>query len=151
MKLTKILTVAIPSVATVFLILNMIEKDYLAFYDPRELIPKNSHFAKALSGDTTGCITTPSQTKPVDMAQIKALKTAKTTRDAIAILGDAFCETSQGTRRYLTTNGKQLNLSFDKILDYDFSTSAKTTSVQPRVSAPIPRESKIQRKTLVNP
>lgn len=133
----KIALVAVPLVATSALILNLVEKDYLTFFNPLELIPKDSQVAKVIDGDTTDCISKPNQTKPVDVNQIKNLKTIKTTRDAITVLGNSFCETSVGTLRYITTTGKNLDLSLDKVLDYDFSkttTTAKTRELQSRVS-----------------
>lgn len=111
------------AISTILFFSNMIEKDYLSFFDPRELIPRESTLAKVLEGDTTGCITKPNQTKPVTLDQIKSLKEAKTPREKLNILGNGFCETSLQTIKYITTTGRELHIKLDKSLDYDFSQS----------------------------
>jgi len=140
MKLITIALVALPIIATSFFISNMVEKDYLAFHNPLNSIPKGSQFAKIIDGNTEGCLTKPSQTKPVDLSQIRALKTAKTAREAMNILGNSFCETTDKTLRYFTANGKKIDISLDKVLDYDFSSTTKTNQLHKGISAPIPRK-----------
>ena len=127
MKWSSFALVALPLIATSALTSNLVEKDYLQFADPRELIPKNPQFAKVIEGDLDGCLTQPNQTKPVTIAQIKTLKTVKTTREAIALLGNSFCETARSLR-YVTETGKDLNISLDTVLDYDFSSATTTTT-----------------------
>jgi len=141
MKLITIGLVALPIIATSFFISNMVEKDYGAFHNPLNSIPKDSQFAKIIDGNTEGCLTKPSQTKPVDLSQIRALKTAKTAREAINILGNAFCETTDKTLRYFTANGKKIDISLvNDFLDYDFSSPTKTNQLHKGIPTPIPRK-----------
>jgi hypothetical protein len=140
MKLITIGLVALPIVATSFFISNMVEKDYGAFHNPLNFLPKDSQFAKIIEGNTEGCLTKPSQTKPVDLSQIRALKTAKTLREAAVIAGNSFCETTDKTLRYFTTNGKKIDISLDKILDYDLSRTTAPNQLHKGISTPVPRK-----------
>jgi hypothetical protein len=140
MKPITVLLVALPIVATSFFISNMVEKDYLAFHNPLNFIPKDSQFAKIIDGNTEGCLTKPSQTKPLDLEQIRALKTAKTLREATVIAGNYFCETTDKTLRYFTSNGKKIDISLDKVLDYEFSSAAPTEGLHKGISTSIPRK-----------
>jgi hypothetical protein len=140
MKLITVLLVALPIVATSFFISNMVEKDYLAFHNPLNFIPKDSQFAKIIDGNTEGCLTKPAQTKPLDLEQIRALKTAKTLREVTVIAGNSFCETTHKTLRYFTANGKKLDISLDKVLDYDFSSTTAPNQLHKGISTPISRK-----------
>ena len=128
-------------IVTILFLLNMAEKDYLAFYNPMDAIPKESVLAKVLDGNTDGCITTPNQTHIVSVDQIKQLRTAKTVREQLNILGNAFCVTSANTARFITETGRDIEINLNKGLDHDFSKpSPNTNGMQHRL--PISREPK---------
>lgn len=132
------------------ILLNLPEEGYLKFVDLRPIA--ETQLAKVLDGDTQGCLTNPSQTKPVPMSQALNLE-GKTARQAIAELGNAFCEEKNNTLKYLTTSGKwlyvQVNETLDEPIKYGFNapeaastaTSTKTGRAAASGSVLLPRES----------
>lgn len=113
--------------------------EFAAVDDFKRLIPNTvpPQFAKLLEGNTDDCLTKPSQTKPVTLTQIRTLRQLTDKKQAETLLGNAFCETSKGFK-YFTEAGKELTVSFDKVLDYDFSTDTKSNTLTNRNRAADP-------------
>jgi len=116
--------------------------------DFKRLIPNTvpSQFAKLLEGNTDDCLTKPLQTKSVTLTQIRTLKQLTDKKQAETLLGNAFCETSKGFK-YFTEAGKELTVSFDKALDYDFSTDKNANTLTNRNRAADPT---LQRRPSAN-
>lgn len=118
--------------------------------DFKKLIPNTvpPQFAKLLEGNTDDCLTKPSQTKPVTLPQIRTLRQLTDKKQAETLLGNAFCETSKGFK-YFTEAGKELTVSFDKAMDYDFSKNQDTNTLTNRNRAePIPLHGRLQTPAL---
>ena len=101
--------------------------------DIQNLIPGNPVLAKVLEGNSQGCLTKPSQTKPVTLTQVRTLRQLSSPDQVNTLLGNAYCETSTGLR-YLTESGKEINIKFNQFLDHDFS---QNTLADKRSSNPI--------------
>jgi hypothetical protein len=128
MRKTAIATSVILVGAIAVFVSDMAKSGYFEFTsirDIQKIIPNtvSSQFAKVLDGSDKDCLTKPSQTKPVTLAQIKTLRQLTDKDQAANLLGNTYCQTATGFK-YLTEAGKELNLKFDNILDYDFSTPA---------------------------
>lgn len=155
----KKIDIAINSVFLALLIafvLNMLEDGYLKFPDLRPIA--ETELAKVLEGDKKGCLTTPTQTKPVSMEQALNLE-GKTARQVLNELGNHFCEGKNNTLQFLTTSGKRLYVQIGETLDqpikYGFdipkdSAAPAATSGTNRLnlSVPTPRETQGKRKEL---
>jgi hypothetical protein len=140
MRKSAIATSLILTVSIAVFIADMTQQGYMVFTsvsDIKKTFPNINppHFAKVLDGDDKGCLTKPSQTKPVTVAQIRTLRQL-TDPDAIAtLLGNPLCQTEKGAK-WITESGKILNLKLGETLDYDFSTgTSQSLTNQERTSA----------------
>jgi hypothetical protein len=128
MRKSAIATTLILSLSVVAIIADLSKQGYMSLADTNDIrnaLPNITppQFAKILKGNDKGCLTKPSQTKPVTLNQIRTLRQL-TDPDAIAaLLGNSYCQTATGFK-WITESGKELNLKFNKTLDYDFSQSA---------------------------
>lgn len=128
MRKSAIATTLILSLSVVAIIADLSKQGYMTLADTsdiRNALPNITppQFAEILKGNDKGCLTKPSQTKPVTLNQIRTLRQL-TDPDAIAaLLGNSYCQTATGFK-WVTESGKELNLKFNKTLDYDFSQSA---------------------------
>jgi len=128
MRKSAIATTLILSLSVVAIIADLSKQGYMTLADTNDIrnaLPNITppQFAEILRGNDKGCLTKPSQTKPVTLNQIRTLRQL-TDPDAIAaLLGNSYCQTATGFK-WITESGKELNLKFNKTLDYDFSQSA---------------------------
>ena len=128
MRKSAIATTLILSLSVVAFIADLSKQGYMTLADAtdvRNALPNITppQFAEILKGNDKGCLTKLSQTKPVTLNQIRTLRQL-TDPDAIAaLLGNAYCQTATGFK-WVTESGKELNLKYNKTLDYDFSQSA---------------------------
>lgn len=137
-------------------VLNMLEDGYLKFPDLRPIA--ETELAKVLEGDKKGCLTTPTQTKPVSMEQALNLE-SKTARQVLNELGNHFCEGKNNTLHFLTTSGKRLYVQIGETLDqpikYGFDIpkdgappEAAARSNRSNLSVPASRETRSEGKEL---
>jgi hypothetical protein len=168
MRNSAIATSAILFLSCVAIIADMTKQGHMEFTsaaDIKKALPNITppEFAKVIEGNDKGCLTKPSQTKPITIAQIRTLRQLTDPQSISVLLGNAYCETDKGFR-WITESGKQLDL--DKALDYEFSSSESNTltntkkrtsketngsadrSLQPRVS---PSNTLTTRETVKNP
>lgn len=123
-------TTAILFLAVVAFVASMAKEGYWQFAtitDLQNLIPSNPVLAKVLEGNSQGCLTKPSQTKPVTLTQVRTLRQLTSPDQANTLLGNAYCETSTGLR-YLTESGKEINIKFNQFLAHDFSNNNTLTN-----------------------
>ena len=128
MRKSAIATSLLLTGAIALFVSDMTKSGYLEFTsipDIQKLIPNTvpPQFAKVLEGNSQGCLTKPSQTKPVTLTQIKTLRQLANKKQAADLLGNAYCQTAEGFK-YLTESRKELTIKFSSVLDYDFSTSS---------------------------
>ena len=109
--------------------------EFTSVQDIQKLIPNTvpPQFAKVLEGNDKDCLTKPNQTKPVSIAQIRTLRQLTDKEQTNNLLGNAYCQTATGFK-YFTEAGKELTIKFDKVLDYDFSTSSTNTLTNDRTA-----------------
>jgi len=131
MRKSAIATTAILLTSVVAFLADMAKQGYMEFTtasDIKKAIPNITppEFVKVLDGNEKGCLTKPSQTKPVTINQVRTLRQLTKPDEVAALLGNPYCETQKGFR-WMLESGKELNLKLDKTLDYDFSTSESNT------------------------
>ena len=109
--------------------------EFTSVQDIQKIIPNTvpPQFAKVLEGNDKDCLTKPNQTKPVSIAQIMTLRQLTDKEQTNNLLGNAYCQTATGFK-YFTEAGKELTIKFDKVLDYDFSTSPTNTLTNDRAT-----------------
>ena len=127
MRKSAIATTTLLFVSVVAIIADMTQQGYMTFTsasDIKKALPNITplEFAKVIEGNSEGCLTKPSQTKPVTVAQIRTLRQLTKPDEIATLLGNPFCATKDGTR-WILESGKTLNLKANQVLDYDFSTN----------------------------
>ncbi len=96
--------------------------EFTTFQDIQKLIPNTvpPQFAEILKGNDKDCLTIPNQRKPLSITQIRTLRQLTDKDKAANLLGNAYCQTATGFK-YLMESGKEIQVNFDGVLDYDFS------------------------------
>jgi hypothetical protein len=126
MRKSAIATSAILTLSFVALLADVTQQGYMRFTsvsDIKKTLPNITppQFAKVLEGNDKGCLTKTSQTKAVTVTQLRTLRQLTDPDAIVALLGNPLCQTEKGAT-WITESGKRLNLNFNKVLDYDFST-----------------------------
>jgi hypothetical protein len=104
--------------------------EFTTLQDIQKLIPNTvpPQFAEILKGNDKDCLTIPNQTKPLSTTQIKTLRHLADKDKVANLLGNAYCQTATGFK-YLMESRKEIQVTFDGVLDYDFSKDSQQSLI----------------------